>query len=763
MDKIANFAQRGVFWPEIDAFSLTNLDLPAPKLKFHPQESPPATLLTAASRMNETQARKRIDALRAEIARHDTLYYAEGDSQISDYEYDLKKRELEDLEASFPQLALADSPTARVGDDRSSGFAKHRHLQPMLSLDNTYSEVELQAFDTRLQKRFGADAVNGGGLHYVVEPKIDGVAVSLTYEGGKLVRALTRGNGTQGDDITQNLKEALAHSDLPLQLPTTLPPQTIEIRGELYMRNEEFARINAEREAQGLPLFANPRNLTSGTIKQLQGVGGRRLCIVLYGIGACLPAEALPARQSQVRALLKEWGFPVLEKIWTPAGFSGVWQAITELDALRHRFAYGTDGAVVKLDSLEKQQQAGFTSKAPRGAIAYKFEPEQAETVLEKIDVQIGRTGVLTPVAHLKPVELAGTTVARATLHNEDEILRKDIRVGDTVLIQKAGEIIPQVLRVISEKRPLESKPFDFAAFLKEKGFEAARTPGEAAWRLTNTADPARVLRSITHFAAKPCLDIDGLGPARVQQLVEAGLVRDAADLYALNIEKLLQLKDLHRAYLHAQTKGTPPESEQQEQPTDTTPKTNYFDQKSAENLINALQQSKQAELWRLLHALGIPNVGAQSAKDLARHFGSLQALMQADAQTLEEVDGVGAVMATAICEFFATEENRALIERLTAHGLNTVALPAEQKPTADADSPFAGKTFVITGTLPSWSREEATAQVEQAGGRVSSSVSKKTDYVLAGENAGSKLTKAETLGIKIISEEDFRAQLAKN
>lgn len=698
--------------------------------------------------MTEKEARNQILRLREEIAAHDALYYAQGQSQISDYEYDLKKRELEALEGQFPELALGDSPTLRVGDDRTSGFAKHRHAVPMLSLDNTYSEAELLAFDARLQKRFGSTE-----LEYVVEPKIDGVAVSLTYESGQLTRALTRGNGTEGDDITANLKEALEHGEppLPLQLPTLLPPEKIEIRGELYMRVEEFLRINAEREAQGLPLFANPRNLTAGTIKQLQGVGGRRLSIVLYGIGACDPQEALPTRQSQIHAQLKEWGFAVLEKIWTPKGFKGVWQAIGALDALRHDFAYGTDGAVVKLDSLARQQQAGFTSKAPRGAIAYKFEPEQAETLLEKIDVQIGRTGTLTPVAHLKPVELAGTTVARATLHNEDEIRRKDIRVGDTVLIQKAGEIIPQVLRVIEEKRPADTKPFDFEAFLQEKGLEAARAPGEAAWRLTNQTDPARVLRAITHFAAKPCLDIDGLGPARVKQLVEAGLVNDVADLYTLDVEKLLQLKNLHQARKRAEpsTESEEPES-----------KTNYFEQKSAENLIHALETSKQAELWRLLHALGIPHVGAQSAKDLARHFGSLEALMQADSQTLETVDGVGGIMATAISAFFANDTNRALIDRLASYGLNTVALPAEHKPKAAADSPIAGKTFVITGTLPSWSREEATLQVEQAGGKVSGSVSKKTDYVLAGESAGSKLAKAEALGITILTEADFKALL---
>lgn len=683
--------------------------------------------------MTEKEAQATIAQLRQRISEHDDRYYGQSAPVISDYAYDQLKRQLEELEAQFPSLDLEQSPTRRVGDDRTSGFAKHRHLVPMLSLDNTYSEQELQAFDERLQKRFGKEA-----LTYLVEPKIDGVAVSLTYEGGVLTRALTRGNGSEGDDITENLKEALAHSQppLPLRLNTLFAPEKIEIRGELYMRAEEFARINAEqaeriaRGEKGVSLFANPRNLTSGTIKQLQGVGGRRLSVVLYGVGAYLPAEQAPQTQSAIHAQLKEWGLPVLEKNWQVKGFAGVWNAICELDALRHSFAYGTDGAVIKLDSIARQQEAGFTSKAPRGMIAYKFEPEQAETILEKIEVQIGRTGALTPVAHLTPVELAGTTVARATLHNEDEIRRKDIRVGDTVVIQKAGEIIPQVLGVVLDKRPAGAEPFDFGAFLKAKGYEAERVKGQAAWRLTNGRDPERIKRAITHFAAKPCLDIDGLGPARVEQLIAAGLVRDVADLYTLSVEQLAPLE--------------------------------RFEQKSAENLVNAIAASKQAELWRLLHALGIPNIGAQSAKDLCRHFGSLHALTTADPAALEAVDGVGGIMAAAVCEFFADAENLALIGRLEAHGLNTVALASEQKPAAAAGSAVAGKTFVITGTLPQWSREEATTAIEQAGGKVSGSVSKKTDYLLAGEAAGSKLTKAESLGITILTEADARRLIAQ-
>jgi DNA ligase (NAD+) len=663
----------------------------------------------------KSEATRRIQELRETIARHDELYYRQGTLEIEDQEYDALKRELAALEAEFPELASEASPTKSVGDDRTEGFAKVKHRERMMSLDNTYSEAELREFAARLGRIFPERE-----LPYVVEPKIDGVAVCLTYEGGQLVRAVTRGNGVEGDDVTANVREGVP------ALPDTLQgdaPEVIEIRGELYMTRSEFLRINTEREEKQLPLFANPRNLTAGTIKQLAGVGGRRLEIVLYGLGFCQPRTF--KTQSEFHAAVKGWGLPTLEKYWSASGIDEAWACIEKLDTLRHDFAYETDGAVVKLDDFALQAEAGATAKSPRWAIAYKFAAEQAETLLEKIDVQIGRTGAVTPVAHLKPVQLAGTTVSRATLHNEDEIARKDIRPGDTVVVQKAGEIIPQVLRVVLEKRPADSQPFAFAAFLQEKGIEAERVPGQAFWRLKGRDDPALVRRRIAHFAGKPCLDIENLGEAVVDQLVTQGLVRDPADLYHLKVEDLLPLEK--------------------------------FAQKSSENLVAAIDASRHKEVWRLVHALGIPNVGAQSAKDLVAHFRSLPAIMRAQPEELEQVDGIGAIVAQSIRTFFEDEAQLDLVERLIAHGLRI----EEELPAAGgAETPLTGKTVVLTGTLPTLSRDEATALIEKAGGKTSSSVSKKTDYVLAGESAGSKLDKARKLGVSIIDEDAFRAMI---
>ncbi|WP_309381612.1 NAD-dependent DNA ligase LigA [Cerasicoccus frondis] len=664
--------------------------------------------------MSNASPESRIEELRATIRHHDELYYREGSSEISDRKYDALKEELMRLEREAGLEGEA-SPTKTVGDDRTEGFKKVKHRRPMLSLDNTYNEEELRAFYTRLLKLYDS----GTELEFVVEPKIDGVAVSVTYENGKLTQAITRGNGAEGDDITRNLLEGVP--DLPRELEDA--PEIVEIRGEIYMMAEEFLRINQEREAAGLPEFANPRNLTAGTIKQLNGVAGRRLSIVLYGIGFCQPDHF--AMQSDLHEAIRKWKLPTIEKYWKVTGIDAAWNAIMELDTLRHEFAYATDGAVVKLNSFAMQSEAGMTSKAPRWAIAYKFEAEQAETLLEKIDVQIGRTGAVTPVAHLAPVQLAGTTVSRATLHNEDEIKRKDIRPGDTVLVQKAGEIIPQVLSVVLAKRPANSAPFDFATFLAERGIVAERVPGQAAWRLTGQDDPIQQRRRLTHYASKQCLDIENLGEAVVDQLVTADLVSDPADLYALRKEQLLELE--------------------------------RFGEKSADNLINAIEQSKQAELWRLLHALGIPHVGKQSAKDITQHFGSFDALMEADAEALEAVDGVGGIMAQAIVAFFDDEKNRALLLRLREAGVSFSLAESEKPSVVMEGGLLSGKTVVLTGTLPTLTRDEASALIEKAGGKTSSSVSKKTDYVLAGESAGSKLAKAEKLGVPVLDEAAFR------
>lgn len=655
---------------------------------------------------------KEIAQLRKEIAEHDRLYYQQAQPSIDDQAYDKLKARLADLEAAHPELDFGDSPTKKVGDDRLEAFESYRHRVPMLSLDNTYSSEELIEFGKRLEKRFPDEA-----LKFLVEPKIDGVAVSLTYEKGKFVRAVSRGNGTEGDDITQNVKHIAG-------LPDSISgaPEVIELRGEIYMLHKEFERINALREAEGETLYANPRNLAAGTIKLLDPkvARARKLEIVLYGIGACEP-NGFFSHQAGIQEKLKDWGFPVLEKFWLAKGIEEAWRSIEELDSLRQNFSYPTDGAVVKLDDFKLQQEAGFTSKAPRWAISYKFEAERAETLLKEISLQIGRTGAVTPVAILEPVQLAGTVVSRATLHNEDEIRRKDIRPGDTVLVQKAGEIIPQVLSVNLDKRPPESEAFDFGQHLKNLGIEAERDPNQAVWRIKGKDDPIRQQRALQHFASRACMDIENLGSAVIEQLVTRELAKTAADLYELKESDLINL--------------------------------DKFAEKSAQNLVKALEESKSRELWQLIHGLGIPHVGKQSAKDLEAHFDSLDAIAGASEEKLEEVDGVGSIMAQSIHAWFEDESNRELIERLRGHGLNFQSARKE----APAEGPLAGKTIVLTGALPTLTRDEATELIEKAGGRTSSSVSKKTDYLLAGEAAGSKLAKAEKLGIGILDEAAFK------
>ena len=657
--------------------------------------------------------RQEISELRDAIARHDRLYYRDANPEIPDREYDRLKERLAELEARYPEERAPDSPTEAVGDDRAEGFATYRHRRPMLSLDNTYSKDELFEFGNRLARRFPEAAP----LRFLVEPKIDGVAVSLTYEDGRFVRAVSRGNGIEGDDITQNVRHM---EGLPKQLQDA--PRVLEVRGEIYMDYGEFQRINRQREADGLAPFANPRNLAAGTVKLLDPTvaRSRRLDLVLYGIGACEPGDAF-ARQSEIRERLAAWDFPVVDRAWLADGMDEAWQRIEALDGIRAEFPFPTDGAVVKLDDLARQQQAGATAKAPRWAIAYKFEAERAETRLREITLQIGRTGAVTPVARLDPVTLAGTTVSRATLHNEDEIRRKDIRPGDTVIVQKAGEIIPQILGVNKDKRPADSKPFDFREHLAQLGIDAERDPAEAVWRVRAKDDPMLRQRALRHFASRACMDIDHLGEVVVRQLVDHGLARTPADLYDLDADTLLGLEN--------------------------------FARKSADNLVAAIRESKNRELWQLIHGLGIPHVGAQSAKDLAAHFGTLDALMEADEETLEAVEGVGPVMAQSIRLWFQNPDNRALVEALRGHGLNFTATADRE----DGGRPLEGKTFVLTGSLPNLTRADATAMIENAGGRTSSSVSRKTDYLLAGEAAGSKYAKARELGIPVLDEAAFR------
>ncbi len=682
--------------------------------------------------MDSAAAQQRIADLRAQVSRHDELYYRRAKPEITDLEYDRLKRELADLEAKHPRAAKAaggDSPTERVGDDRAEGFQTYRHRLAMQSLDNTYSEAELREFHARLVRLLGRE-----DLAYVIEPKIDGLAVSVTYEQGRLVRAVTRGNGTEGDDVTAN---ALTIHSLPRELKKSKSapwPDLVEVRGEVFLPLAEFQRINQGREEGGLEPFANPRSLAAGTLKQLDAreVASRRLEIVLYGIGACEPAAAAGDSQAAFASRLKAWGLPTVEKSWTARGIDEVWAAVRKLDELRDKFAYATDGAVVKLDSFGLQREAGATSKAPRWAMAYKFEAERAETKLLAITIQVGRTGVLTPVAELEPVLLAGSTVARATLHNRDEIARKDIRVGDTVSIEKAGEVIPAVIEVNLARRPPKCAAYVFPEKCPACGTRVIQLEGEVALRCPNYECPVQVRRRVRHFASKACVDIDGLGEAMVDQLAEKGWVQSAADIYRLKRAALLTLgKDV---------------------------------EKSTDHLLAAIERSKGTELWRFIHGLGIPHVGAAAAKDLATRFGGLEALAAARMEDFlgekkaSLIAGIGETMAQAIVTHFNQPRNRTLVAELVELGVNP---PVPASRAAAAGGVLAGKTFVLTGTLPALTREEATARIEAAGGKVSGSVSKKTSYVLAGADPGSKLEKARTLEVPVIGEAELLKLLA--
>jgi DNA ligase (NAD+) len=669
---------------------------------------------------------EQILALRNSVMHHDELYYKKAKPEITDLEYDRLKSQLAKLEKEYPELALAlgvNTPTEIIGDDRSQGFKTVKHRVAMQSLDNTYSEAELREYHNRNVK-----LSDRKDLAYCVEPKIDGLAVCVTYEHGKFVRAVTRGNGIEGDDISAN---ALTLHGLPRQLKATKDfpvPDIIEIRGEIYLTEAEFQRINAEREEDGLELYANPRNLAAGTIKQLdpKEVARRKLEIVLYGIGYCSPTSAIGLTQMGYQERLKAWGAPTVEKCWYASGIDQVWSAIQQLDKLRHSFTYGTDGAVVKLDSFALQDQLGSTSKAPRWAMAYKFEPERVETLLKEISIQVGRTGVLTPVAELTPIVLAGSTVARATLHNRDEIARKDIRVGDYVYVEKAGEVIPAVIGVNSAKRKVECRPFEFPQDCPSCGTRAISYEGEVALRCPNRDCPVQVKRRIQHFASKQCVDIDGLGESMVETLVERGWVTTISDVYRLP-ERRLDLLSLGKKV-----------------------------EKSTDNLITAIQTSKSAELWRFVHGLGINHVGAAAAKDLALYFGSLDSLASASVSDfitdnkVSIIEGIGETVTASIIEYFNYPGNRVLVAELKNLGVNPTP---PTKVSVSQSSTLHGKTFVLTGTLPTLKRDEASEIIERNGGKVVGSVSKKTDYVLAGAEAGSKLEKAIKLGITVIDE----------
>ena len=669
--------------------------------------------------MNLAQAKASHAEMCEAIRRHDQAYYVEARPAISDFDYDQLYRGLIELEREFPELATGDSPSQRVGGKPLSAFHSSQHLEPMMSLDNTYSQEEVRAFVERVQK-----LVPDEQLEWIVEPKVDGVAINLRYENGLFTVGATRGDGTTGDDITANLKTIRG---IPLRLKASNGlPSLIEVRGEVYFPKATFAKINVERQAAGEEPFANPRNAAAGSLKQLDSslVAKRRLAILLYGIGRTEGGHP-PETQRELLQWLKEIGFNTPAKHWHCRSPEELIEAITELDAIRDQFAYETDGAVIKLNSIPLRDRVGVTSKAPRWGMAYKYAPDQAETTLNAISVQVGRTGALTPVAELEPVVLAGTTVKRATLHNEDQIKRLDARVGDRVMIQKAGEIIPEVVRVLTEKRTGQEKAFHFPKSCPDCG--SAVTRGSAAdndaavWRCTNLECPAQARGRIEHWCGRGAMDIEGGGEVLAAQLVKSGLVRDVADLYKLTVGPVAGLERMG--------------------------------EKSARNFIDGVAASKARDAWRVLFGLGILHVGAGVAKSLGRAFPTLDEMFAASAAQLSDVEDVGEVIAHSVTRWFSEERNQRLIDRLRAEGLN---FKSSLYKAGSAVGPFSGATFVLTGALPTLSREAATAKIEALGGKASGSVSKKTDYVLAGEDAGSKLEKAQKLGVKIIDEAEF-------
>ncbi|MEO8439552.1 MAG: NAD-dependent DNA ligase LigA [Spartobacteria bacterium] len=659
----------------------------------------------------------RVTELRAEIEQHNRRYYEEAAPTVSDRDYDRLYRELLDLEEKFPQLITPDSPTRRVGGEPLKSFSQVTHRAPMLSLDNTYSEEEVGAFYRRIEKLLPNEEIR-----LVVEPKVDGVAVSLLYEEGRLKYAATRGDGTTGDDITQNIRTIRS---LPQKLQGK-PPRLLEVRGEVFMTKKGFARLNAQREEAGLPVFANPRNSAAGSLKQLDPAvtAQRPLGIIFYGTGAVEGLEL--THHSQLFALLEKLGLPCSERWWPASSLEEILGAIHELDKVRHDFVYETDGAVVKVDSFLQRESLGMTAKSPRWAMAFKYESEQVETKLLDILIQVGRTGTLTPVAALAPVVVSGSTVARATLHNEDEIKRKDIRIGDTVVIEKAGEVIPAVVSVRTDLRTGAEKKFRMPAHCPICGSIVVKDEGQVAVRCVNAQCPAQLKRRVEHFASRGAMDIEGLGEAMVEQLVSRGLVGQVSDIYRLTSE---QLGGLER-----------------------------MGEKSVANLVTAIERSKQQPLWRLLFGLGILHVGVSAARALAEHFSGLDALMEATPDELQQIPDVGEVVGASITQFFREPGNREMIEQLRAAGLRLTSEPKKEAPDG---SKIKGTTWVITGTLGQ-PREVIAEQIVQQGGKVTGSVSKKTNFVLAGEEAGSKLEKAKKLGVRILNEQEFRELIGK-
>ncbi len=665
--------------------------------------------------MDKRQAKKEIDKLKAEIAYHDHRYYVLAKPAISDREYDRLMARLAELEAQYPDLVAPDSPTQRVAGGPLDGFRQFPHSVAMLSLDNTYSRQDLLEFDARVRK-----GLEGQSYGYIVELKIDGVAVALRYREGRFLQGLTRGDGHLGDDITANLKTVRA---VPLVLPArSVELADIEVRGEVFLPLAEFERLNRARREEGEEPFANPRNAAAGTLKQLDPkvVAARRLSLFVYG--AARPPKGCLSH-GELLEELKKGGFPVNPHSKACRNIGQVIEYCNSWEEKRDGLNYETDGMVIKVDSFAQQRALGATSHSPRWAIAYKFPARRATTVLQGVEYSVGRTGAVTPVALLEPVKLSGTTVSRATLHNQDELRRKGLHYGDTVVIEKAGEIIPQVVEAVAAKRAADAKPVAMPKNCPACGSLLVRSQEEAAVRCQNMACPAQVRGRIQHFASRGAMDIEGLGPAMVEALVVSGMVRDCGDLYYLDPKKLVRLERMA--------------------------------EKSADNLLKAIEKSKQAPLWRLVHGLGILHVGSAAARLLARRFGSLEALSQAGYEQIAGIHGLGPAVAQSIVDFFRSPENRRVIKKLEAAGVRT-----SEAVGATREGAFQGMTVVLTGGLDGFTREEAAELIAAQGGQVTGSVSRRTSLVVAGREPGSKYQKALSLGVRVIDEEEFKKML---
>lgn len=672
-------------------------------------------LYDAAMAETKVTARNRIVELRREIEEHNRRYYEEAAPSISDREYDRLFRELSDLETRFPNLTAPDSPTQRVGGKPLKAFGQITHRVPMLSLDNTYSEEEVTDFYRRMERLLPNEKIP-----VVVEPKVDGVAVSLLYEKGELRYAATRGDGSIGDDITQNIRTIRA---VPKRLKGHAP-DILEVRGEAYLDRSGFARLNTERTKAGLPEFANPRNAAAGSLKQLDPAiaAQRPLGVIFYGTGS-IEGLALE-KHSELFGLLKKLGLPGTERWWLADSVEEILNAIHELDRVRHDLPYQTDGAVIKVDAFAQREILGFTAKSPRWAIAFKYEAERVETRLQDILIQVGRTGTLTPVAALEPVTVSGSRVARATLHNEEEIERKDVRIGDVVIVEKAGEVIPAVVGVRTDLRTGAEKKFRMPKKCPQCGSLVVKDEGQVAVRCVNSQCPAQLRRRIEHFASRGAMDIEGLGEALVGQLVENKMLQDVSQIYQLNAARLNELERMG--------------------------------EKSVSNLLSAIEHSQARPLWRLIFGLGILHVGVSASRALANHFPNLDEIMKASVEELQRIPDVGEVVGRSIHDFFREPGNLQMMEKLRGAG---VQFKSEAKTLDRSASKIKGTIWVITGTL-SQSRDEIAELIIARGGKVSGSVSKKTSFVLAGEDAGSKLEKAKKLGIRIVDEAELRRML---